>query len=279
MQLRDIYIYPIKSLGGVRLEKCKVTIRGLENDRRFMLTNMEGQFLTQRKLPQMALFTLNIEGDRMKISFKGQLKESLEIPLRPTQFQGTQNVRIWRDICTGSIMGKAVNKWFSKKLNRNCQLVYMAEDSRRPIDEKYRKSGEIVSFADGYPYLLLGQASINDLNKRLKRPIPIDRFRANLIFSDGKPFEEDQWQYFKIGKLTFRGVKPCARCNIPNINQKTARIEKEPNKTLATFRRFGNKIYVGQNVCWEKDLSNGKNMIEIGDQLVLVHSFSANTSS
>ena len=279
MYLSEICIYPIKSLAGIQLGKCKVTFRGLEYDRRFMLTDLNGQFLTQRKFPKMALFKIRIEGNKMSVWLKDQPKEQLKIPLQPTEFQGTQNVQIWKDTCIGSVMEVSVNQWFSDKLDKKCQLVYMAENSYRPIDETYGKMGEIVSFADGYPYLLLGQASVDDLNKRLKKPVPTNRFRANLIFSGGKPFEEDQWQYFKIGELTFRVAKPCARCAVPNINQETAQIEQEPNQTLATFRRFNNKIYVGQNVCWEKDLSNGKNTLEIGDPVTLDYSFSTNSSS
>jgi uncharacterized protein YcbX len=111
---------------------------------------------------------------------------------------------------------------------------------------------------------------MNNLNQKLETPVPIDRFRANLIFSGGTAHEEDKWQDFKIGESVFRGIKPCVRCNVPNINQQTAAIEKEPNRTLASYRRFDNKIYFGHNVCWEKGLSNGSEEVKIGDRIILL---------
>lgn len=273
MKLSEIYLYPIKSLSGIKVSKAKVTLRGLENDRRFMLTTPDGTFLTQRNIRQMALIRIDLIGPDMKIWHHHFPDDYLLIPLKPTDFQGTQATEVWGYPCQGSILQTPVNEWFSKKLNTPCQLIYMTDDSLRPIDEKYRKLGEIVSFADGYPYLLLGQASMNDLNNKLASPVHINRFRANLVFTGGQPFEEDNWKYFTIGDLTFRGVKPCARCQVPNINQETAVIEKEPNKTLATYRKLAkNKIYVGMNVCWEKELSKGLETIEVGNEVKLVQS-------
>ncbi|MEM1124795.1 MAG: MOSC N-terminal beta barrel domain-containing protein, partial [Bacteroidota bacterium] len=265
MQLSAIYLYPIKSLAGIRLEKSKVTLRGLENDRRFMLTKLDGTFLTQRVIPQMALLKVKIAGEELHIWHKEQPTDVLIIPIKPAVFIGTQATDVWGHPCKGSILEKSINDWFSQKLNTPCQLIYMTEDSLRPIDEAYRKTGEIVSFADGFPYLLLGQASMDDLNSRLEQPVDINRFRANLIFSGGQPFEEDHWNYFKIGDLTFRGTKPCARCQVPNINQETAAIEQEPNRTLARFRVFKrngkNKVLFGMNACWEQGLSEGKHRL------------------
>lgn len=264
--LSQIYIYPIKSLGGIRLEQSKLTPRGLQYDRRFMLTTPEGKFFTQRKIAQMAIMRLAIEGENLKIWHQNQPNDVLTIPLQPTDFQKQQKVQIWRDTCVGSVMEASINQWFSNKLNTDCQLVYMADDSIRPIDPDWRKEGEKVSFADGYPFLVLSQAAMDNLNQKMEDPVPIDRFRPNLVISGALPHEEDKWKYFKIGAATFRGVKPCARCGIPNINQQTATIEKEPNRTLATYRRFeGNKIYFGMNTCWEKEMSNGNNEVKVGD--------------
>ncbi len=274
MQLSEIYIYPIKSLAGIKIEQSKVTLRGLENDRRFMLTTPDGTFLTQRSIAEMALIKMKIEGDNLHIWHKNQAADTLTVPLKPTQFIGTQPTEVWGHPCVGNILEQSINQWFSEKLNTPCQLIYMTEESLRPVEEKHRKAGEIVSFADGYPYLVLGQSSMDDLNNRLENPVDINRFRANLIFTGGKPFEEDQWKYFTIGDLTFRGTKPCARCQVPNINQETAEIEKEPNRTLAKFRRFKinekNKILFGMNTCWEQELSDGHDELKIGDAVTLV---------
>lgn len=269
MQLSEIYIYPIKSLAGIQVQQAVVTLRGLEHDRRFMLTTPDGTFLTQRTIPEMALLKVKIVEDELHIWHKQQATDILTIPTQPTQFIGAQPTEVWGHPCEGHILEKHINDWFSQQLNTPCQLIYMTNDSLRPVDQAYRKEGEIVSFADGYPYLLLGQASMDNLNKRLDRPVDINRFRANLIFSGGEPFEEDRWEYFKIGDLLFRGTKPCARCQVPNINQATAAIEQEPNRTLAKFRRFKvngkNKILVGMNACWEQGLSGEFNSLKVGD--------------
>lgn len=270
LQLSDIYIYPIKSLGGIRLATSKLSLRGLENDRRFMLTTPEGLFLTQRRFAQMAMMRLAIDGDNLKIWHKETPDDSFTILLRPTNFKKEQEVSIWKDNCMGSVMPAPVNQWFSEQLQTDCQLVYMSEESLRPINPESAKPGEKVSFADGYPYLVLGQTAMDALNEKLDQPVPIDRFRANLIFTGGEAHEEDKWKGFKIGNAVFRGIKPCARCQVPNINQQTAAIEKEPNRTLATYRRFDRKIFFGENVCWEKELSGACETVSVGDRIVLL---------
>ncbi|MEM6317192.1 MAG: MOSC N-terminal beta barrel domain-containing protein [Bacteroidota bacterium] len=271
MQLSQIYIYPIKSLGGISVTEAHLTLRGLAHDRRFMLTLLDGTFLTQRTIPEMALLKVSINGDQLKVQHRQIPEDVLTLPLQPTEFIKEQPTEVWGHACTGSVLPSTINDWFSQKLKTPCQLIYMTDDSLRPLEAKHRKSGEIVSFADGYPYLLLGQAAMDDLNQRLEKPVSIDRFRANLIFTGGVPHVEDSWKNFKIGQMAFRAVKPCARCQVPNIQQTTAEIGKEPNRTLAGYRRLAkNKIYFGMNVCWEKELSEGEFIVKVGDALCVV---------
>jgi len=265
MQISEIYIYPIKSLGGISVKKTTLTSRGLAFDRRFMLTNLKGQFMTQRSNRRMALLTTKIEGTNLIVQDRSYPLSKIEFPLTPIHFSKQQEVTIWKDTCMGQVLHQGINQWFSKRLGQACQLVYMPNDSNRLIDATYRKGKEVVSFADGYPILLFGQSGMDDLNKRLKKPVSIDRFRANIIFTGGQPFAEDQWKRFKIGKQLFRMTKPCVRCNVPNINQQTGNIEKEPNRTLATFRKKNNKICVGVNVCWE---GKGGASIKVGDEIM-----------
>lgn len=267
MKITSIHIYPIKSLGGISLSKANLTLQGLAYDRRFMLTDKSGKCLTQRENATMALLKTKIEGKDLIVWNSKAPTHQIAFPLKPKHFSKQQQVEIWEDTCMGNVLHKGINRWFSRQLNQDCQLVYMAEDSHRPIEEKYRKEGEIVSFADAYPFLLLGDASLDDLNTRLKSPIPADRFRANILFSGGAPFEEDKWTNFSINSQQFRCVKLCSRCQVPNINQQTGKIEKEPNRTLATFRVIKKNIKVGHNVCWEKDLSKGKTSIAVGDRI------------
>jgi len=266
MKVSEIYIYPIKSLGGIAVPKATLTTRGLAHDRRFMLTTPKGKFMTQRQNRQMALLKTQIIGDQLIVWNSSQPNSKIEFPLQPQHFIKQQEVNIWRDTCIGNVLHQGINKWFSKQLKQPCQLIYMPTESKRSIDIEYNKGAEIVSFADAYPILLLGQAGMDDLNDRLPNPVSINRFRANIIYTGGQPFGEDNWKAFRIGKQSFRGVKPCVRCNVPNINQETATIDihKEPNKTLATFRRFNNKIYVGMNVCWE---GKRRGTIKVGDKI------------
>ena len=267
MKITSIHIYPIKSLGGISLPNAKLTSRGLEHDRRFMLTNKAGKFMTQRSTATMALLKTQIEGDQLVVWNSQMPKHKIVFPLKPKHFSKQQIVEIWEDTCTANVLHKGINKWFSRQLKQDCQLVYMPENSHRAVDKKYGKKGEIVSFADGYPILLLGNASMDDLNARLKEPVPSDRFRANILFNGGTPFEEDKWVNFSINKQQFRAAKLCNRCQVPNINQQTGKMEKEPNRTLATFRKIDKNIKMGQNLCWEKDKSKGKAIIAVGDKI------------
>jgi len=265
MQVSAIFIYPIKSVGGFSLPKTKITSRGLAFDRRFMLTTPDGTFMTQRTNRLMALLNTYIQDDRLIVWDSSFPLSKIEIPLQPQHFIKQQEVTIWKDTCLGQVLHPGINQWFSKRLGQTCQLVYMPDESNRLLKKAYNKGKEVVSFADAYPILLFGQSGMDQLNEKLNQPVSIDRFRANIIFTGGQPFEEDRWKSFTIGNQLFRAIKPCKRCNVPNINQTTAKIEKEPNRTLATFRRFDNHIYVGMNVCWE---GKGKASIKVGDQLV-----------
>ena len=265
MQVSAIYIYPIKSIGGCSLPKSKITSRGLAFDRRFMLTTPDGKFMTQRTNRRMALLKTQLLNNTLLVWDSNFPVSKIEIPIQPQHFVKQQEVTIWNDTCLGNVLHPHINQWFSKRLGQACQLVYMPEQSKRLLEEPYRKGEEVVSFADAYPVLLLGQSGMDRLNAKLDQPVSINRFRANIIFTGGQPFEEDKWKSFKIGKQLFRGVKPCKRCNVLNINQTTANIEKEPNRTLATFRKFEKGIYVGMNVCWE---GKGRGSIQVGDKIV-----------
>ena len=268
MQLKDIYIYPIKALGGIRVEQAKLETRGLQNDRRYMLTTIAGEFMTQRTVREMALFRTAIRGNEILVWRKGELDNVLTIPMQPTTFIQEQTVEVWglESIC--QVMPKAINEWFQDQLKMDCQLVYMPDNAERRMKEKYNKARDLVSFADGAPILIIGQAGLDDLNSRLEKPVMMNRFRPNLVFTGGAPFEEDNWQKLQVGKAHFKITHRCERCNVPNINQETALIDKEPNRTLAKFRRFDRAIYVGVTAVWEAGLSNQVDEIRVGDEIV-----------
>ncbi len=247
LMLTEIWIYPIKSLGGIRLATAKVLEKGLAYDRRWMLVDETGRFLTQRVHAQMALFKLAINHDQLTIAYS--LKSSVHsISLNPSSTNTEQEVVIWDDTVKAFEVSEASSKWFSDMLNINCRLVYFSEENMRAVDTRFAPNQENVSLSDGYPFLIIGEASLNDLNNRMKVPLPMNRFRPNFVFSGGKAFEEDGWKQFTIGSNKFLGVKPCARCVVTTINQETIEKGDEPLRTLATYRKRENKIHFGQNV-------------------------------
>ena len=261
--LSEIWIYPIKSLGGIPMQEAFAEQRGLRYDRRWMLVDDAGRFVSQREIPAMALLGTAIAHPFLSVFWKKNPLEKVQIPLeiQPDELQETE-VQIWDDRCSGLVFSEEINQWFSHHLGQNLRLVYMPDTSHRPADSRYAPQEHQVSFADGFPYLIIGQASLDELNSRLEQPLPMNRFRPNFVFTGGQAFEEDEWSHFTINHLPFQGVKPCARCIIPNTDQDTAFRAAEPLKTLATFRNIGNKILFGQNVLW---LGKGESVVRVGD--------------
>src|SRR3990170_5759082 len=248
LTLSHIFIYPIKSLGGISLQSAKVEERGLQHDRRWMLVDKNGMFLTQREHPQMALLQVNVKDDWLEVSHKVKTIPNLQLPISSEQISGSIVVNVWNDVVIAKNVSRAADLWFSEALNLDCHLVFMDNDSDRVTDRKYVDKPKQVSFADAYPFLIIGQESLNELNRRLKEPLPINRFRPNFVFSGGEPFIEDTWKDFMIVDLKFRAVKPCSRCVVTTVNQDTAEKGSEPLETLAKFRKIGNKANFGQNV-------------------------------
>lgn len=247
IKLSDLYIYPIKSLGGIRVDQSRVLKPGLEYDRRWMLVDLDGNFLSQRSLPKMALLAMEWNSGGFLIKDKLNPKENIPLPLQP-KTDIIKKVRIWNDEVEGILVDPAISRWLQSKLQTPCELVFMPITTIRPIEEKYAVSDESLSFADAMPYLLISQASLDYLNTKLKIPIPMDRFRPNLVVSGTEPFEEDLWDCIQIGSVRFKITKPCARCVMTTVSQESAQSGKEPLATLSTFRKVGNNIFFGQNM-------------------------------
>ena len=247
MKLQDIYVYPIKSLGGIRLSEAQAEIRGLSLDRRWMLVDKDGRFLSQRTHHQMALLQVLIADDRLRVFHKQNPEWTHDIPLAPETNEFI-SVTVWDDAMVAQLVDPSSDKWFSKMLNVPCQLVYMPHSTKRSVNEKYAANNETVSFADAMPYLLIGQKSLDNLNEKLEQPLPMNRFRPNLVFSEGEAFQEDDWNLIQIGTCQFEVTKPCARCVITTVDQSTAIAGKEPLRTLATYRATNKKVLFGQNL-------------------------------
>lgn len=245
LKLTQIWIYPVKSLGGISLPSAKVRGKGLQYDRRWMLIDEEGNFITQRVHSKMALFHTELSNTHLTIHHQGN---TLAVALDHPPAGETLRVRIWDDVVSAVEVHAAHSEWFSEHLAMKCRFVHFPEENTRPVDPSFKVSDENVSLADAYPFLIIGQSSLDDLNSKLPDTIPINRFRPNLVFTGGAPYEEDSWSDFTIGSTRFVGVKPCARCILTTVDQNTGIKGAEPLRTLATYRKRDNKIYFGQNL-------------------------------
>lgn len=270
MQLSEINVYPIKSLGGVARIESIVEARGLQFDRRWLLIDEKNEFLTQRQFPKMATINIEISEDGLRVlQEKNEQVISFELSTNDTEV-----VKIWSSRCRAKVYESEINKWFSDALQTNCRLVLMPEETKRTVNYFYAVHREdTVSFADGYPFLLIGENSFNDLNSKLEMPVPMNRFRPNFVVSGTEPFAEDNWKRIKIGETVFHVVKPCARCVITTIDQeKGASGGVEPLKTLASYRipkrSIKKKILFGQYLIAE----NVGGILKVGDKVEVIES-------
>ena len=269
LSISHLYVYPIKSLGGIELSSARLTDRGIEHDRRWMLVGDDNRFLTQREFPQMALLRTAIHANELTVYEKGNEVDKISVNLYPTG-NDLISVQIWDDMCEALQMSNEVNRWFSEKLKRVCKLVYMPDVSKRKVDTDYALNNEITGFSDAFPVLMIGQASLDDLNSRLESPVPMNRFRPNIVFNGGTAFEEDTMQHFQINGIDLYAVKPCARCVVTTTDQETGDIAKEPLKTLASYRTGNNKVYFGQNILYKQ-----QGIIKVGDELKILQTKAA----
>lgn len=243
MHISEINIYPIKSLKGISVDSALVEPRGLQYDRRWMLTDKDGKFMTQREFPRMAAMSVWIEDDGSGLGVAAERFGDVFVPFEPDTGNKYQ-VTIWQSVCEGEVYGAALNEWFSDVLGTACQLVYMPDDTRRSVNPRFDRAHDIVSFADGYPLMVLSEASLADLNTRItnadegvRDPLPMNRFRPNIVVSGSEAYSEDDWSKISIGDAVFRGTKPCERCVITTVNQSRGEFDgKDPLKTFATYR-------------------------------------------
>ena len=256
--VKELYIYPVKSLAGISVQSAKAEEMGFENDRRWMLIDEENQLITQREHPELSQFYPQIKGDEMEILHndsvhKFLIGESLDEPIFS---------KVWDDESKVVEVNKATSRWFSKELGFGCKLVKIINKGDRKHNSSRLNQTLDVSLADAYPYLLIGSESLDQLNEKLKEKITMQRFRPNIVISTVVAHEEDFFDTFQIGNLKFKNAKPCGRCVMVNNNPQTASVSKEPLKTLSTYRTSNNNVYFGTNILC---LDEGK--IAVGDSV------------
>lgn len=242
--LSGIFIYPVKSLAGISANSWPVTERGFQYDRKWMIIDNDRQFLSQRKLPRMALIRTALTDKNLILSAPDM--ENLSLPLEPVAGQ-IINSTIWHDQCDARSVSAEADKWLSDFLKLDCRLVYQPDEVIRRVDPDYAKVNDQVAFSDGFPFLIISENSLVALNHEMQMDLPMTRFRPNLVISGCPAYEEDTWRAITIDAIDFRLPKPCSRCAIPTIDPETAQIDKEPLTTLNRTRKWQNKVYFGQN--------------------------------
>jgi uncharacterized protein YcbX len=264
VQLSGLFIYPVKSLAGISLKTSEVDTMGLKYDRRWMLVSPDGNYLSQRTHPQMALVHPQLENGNLILSTFGMDDHNVPPASESTK---TKRVKIWDDAVEAIHVSEESDQWLTDAIGTECHLVYISDDEIRQCNLDYAEQGDRTGFADGFPLLLISEASLDDLNERMDiAPLPMKRFRPNLVVKDCKEYAEDKWKKIKIGDLTFRIVKPCSRCVITTVDPDTGmKIGVEPLQTLATYREKNGEVYFGQNV-----IHDNTGILEIGMDIDII---------
>jgi uncharacterized protein YcbX len=248
--VRGLFVYPVKSCRGIALERGTVGARGLCHDRRWMVVDDTGQFVTQRTQPRLALVDVAITQEALVLS--APQMPALRLPLVPMEGAARRRVRVWRDEVDALDCGGPASRWLSDWLNMASALVFMPDSTQRAVDPKHARDGDIVGFADAFPLLLASESSLEDLNRRLERPVPMDRFRPNVVVGGCPAWAEDSWKRIHIADVPIRVLKPCSRCVITTTDQGTAERGVEPLRTLATFRTENDHVLFAQNCAPDK---------------------------
>ncbi len=266
--LSELYLYPVKSLAGIQVTAWELDAFGLRFDRRWMVVDRDGHFLTQRQHPQMAQVQSHIDAAGCLRLHHPGLGEFEVPPADPGAMR--IEVTVWHDTVAAVPVGKEADAWLSKAIGVVCRVVWFPDDVKRQVDTRYAKLGERTAFSDGFPLLLIGQGSLDDLNRRLGAknlaPLPMRRFRPNLVVAGAPPYAEDGWRRIAVGGIPMRVVKPCSRCAITTVDPEAGRFAgKEPLATLATYRKHGDKVYFGQNLVHE-----GQGKLQVNESVTVM---------
>lgn len=259
LALSGLFVYPLKGARGISLSEASVEPCGLAHDRRWMVVDSEGVFISQRTKPQLAtLQAVPDDENHLRLIFADGASVTAATP------GGDESCRVsvWSSKVKAAPANNEANAALSDFLGQQATLVAMTEITQRRVDTRYGTSADRVSFADGYPLLAITESALEALNARLEAPAPMDRFRPNVVIADADAHDEDTWARFTIGGVPFAGVKPCSRCQVVAIDQTTGTPGKEPLRTLATYRKARGRVYFGQNL-----IPRGEGVIRVGDAI------------
>ncbi|PRD18269.1 UNVERIFIED_CONTAM: ycbX [Trichonephila clavipes] len=258
--LSELYRYPLKSGRGEALQRSAVDGLGLNGDRRWMVVDADnGRFITQRLLPQMSQLSA-LYGGRGGLTLSAAGVEDLCVAL-PEPDQALRGVTVWRDSLRVPDAGDEAAAWLSALLGKSCRLVQVPDERTRQVDTAYAQPGDRVAFADGFPLLLIGQASLDDLSRRVGQPLSMLRFRPNLVVTGSEAYAEDSWKRIRIGEVEFDVAKGCSRCILTTVDPQTGErhAQREPLATLKTYRERDGDVYFGQNL-----LPRGVGELQVG---------------
>lgn len=258
----DLWIYPIKSCRGLAVQAFSLDDRGPEMDRRWMLVEASGRFMTQREHPRMGLIDVALDGSSLLVSASGMGALSIDM----NAASDTRQCIVWNDAVELETVSVDADRWFSDFLGVGCSLMRMPPSTERVVDRTYSPARRLVTLADGFPMLLIGMGSLEQLNEMLRTrgeaAVPMQRFRPNIVVSNTRPHEEDEWTSIRIGDVPCDVVKPCARCAITTVDPRTGVAGKEPLRTLSEYRKVGSKVMFGQNV-----IHAARGTIRLGDRV------------
>lgn len=266
MKITELHIYPVKSLGGISLQEARLTSKGLMYDRNWMLLDENGVFMTQRKFPQMALVQTKIQNGDLIFTHK-KTGATASIPILKN-YGVTLRSKVWSNSCEVQKVD-SIGDWFSKELGMKCTLVFFPEKNIRTKETEAGVIQNLTSLSDKSPILITNTASLEELNQRLEQRIPMNRFRANIVYKGENAYEEDQWESIRIGGTIFKTVEVCGRCKLINVDHLTGEPTGQPLEILATYRKVGREIKFGMRMTCEA--KSGENpIIKIGDRLVVI---------
>ncbi|MGB4858126.1 MAG: MOSC domain-containing protein [Dokdonella sp.] len=256
--LSSIHRYPFKSAAGETLASAVVESLGLAGDRRWMAVDANGRFITAREHGRMWLISATLDDDALQLATGG----AATIRIDPSELGERIDVTLWKDRLSVRTGARNANAWMSGFLGQPVRVVHLDQQTHRAVDPDYAQSGDEVSLADGYPLLLISQASLDGLNARLDEHVEMLRFRPSLVVTANVAHAEDDWKRIRIGAVEFDVVKSCARCVLPTVHPLTGVRDPtgQPMRTLTQYRRSANGVMFGQNL-----IPRGNGVIEVGD--------------